>query len=172
MTRFPKLVLTGLCLTIASAAHAGPDDFHKGSVFEFGPIATIDADVPLSKRSKFKLSFDTSKPSEEGKINRTLESAARFINMHVEAGVPQKNIDIAVVVHGKASFDLVNKADNANVSAIKALTEEGVRIILCGQSAAYYDVKKEDLVPGVEMAISAMTAHALLQKKGYALNPF
>jgi hypothetical protein len=33
-------------------------------------------------------------------------------------------------------------------------------------------VKTEDLLPGVEMALSAMTAHALLQQQGYTFNPF
>jgi len=28
------------------------------------------------------------------------------------------------------------------------------------------------LLPGVEMALSAMTAHAILQQEGYTLNPF
>lgn len=170
--RLIGLIGFALCLGVAGGAVAGPEDFQLGPVFDFGPVATIDSDIPPTKRTKLKLSFDTAKPSEDGKINRTLESAARFINMHVEAGVPQKNIDVAVVVHGKASFDLVDKADNPNVSAIKALTKEGVRIILCGQSAAYHGIKKEALAPGVEMALSAMTAHALLQQKGYAVNPF
>jgi intracellular sulfur oxidation DsrE/DsrF family protein len=47
-----------------------------------------------------------------------------------------------------------------------------VRIFVCGQSAAYYDVTTNDLLPGVEMALSAMTVHALLQQQGYSLNPF
>lgn len=48
----------------------------------------------------------------------------------------------------------------------------GVRIIVCGQSAAHYEVATGELLPGVEMALSAMTAHALLQQEGYTLNPF
>ena len=47
-----------------------------------------------------------------------------------------------------------------------------VRVILCGQSAAAYDVKNDELVNGVEVELSAMTAHALLQQKGYTMNPF
>ena len=43
---------------------------------------------------------------------------------------------------------------------------------MCGQSAAGQGVKKTDLLPGVELALSAMTAHALLQQQGYTLNPF
>ena len=39
-------------------------------------------------------------------------------------------------------------------------------------SAAAYGVAKGDLIPGVELALSAMTAHAQLQQAGYTVNPF
>ena len=88
---------------------------------------------------------------------------------------------LAVVIHGKASLDMANAktygaaydgAENGNVEIIKALTEQGVRVILCGQSAAFYGIENKDLLPNVEMALSAMTAHAVLQQEGYTLNPF
>ena len=47
-----------------------------------------------------------------------------------------------------------------------------MRFILCGQSAAAYGITPENLIPGVEMALSAMTAFALLQQNGYTVNPF
>jgi len=65
-----------------------------------------------------------------------------------------------------------NGAENANATIIKALLKKNVRIILCGQTASYYEIDNEDLLPGVEMALSAMTAHALLQQEGYTLNGF
>jgi intracellular sulfur oxidation DsrE/DsrF family protein len=65
-----------------------------------------------------------------------------------------------------------NEIPNPNGALIDALRAKGVRVIVCGQSAAAYDVQKADLYPGVEMALSAMTAHALLQQQGYTLNPF
>lgn len=172
-------VLTS-CLFMSAGARE--TEFHAGTVFpDFGKIATIDADFEIPKRAKFKILFDTAKGAEAGDINRTLNSAARFINMHAEAGVAEKNMKVAIVFHGKGSFDLTNDdyygekfegSKNANAGLIKALTDKGIRVILCGQTAAYYDISKTDLLPGVEMALSAMTAHALLQQQGYTLNPF
>jgi intracellular sulfur oxidation DsrE/DsrF family protein len=52
------------------------------------------------------------------------------------------------------------------------MLDHGVRFIVCGQSASVYNVAKDDLVPGVEMNLSAMTAHAQLQQQGYTVNPF
>jgi intracellular sulfur oxidation DsrE/DsrF family protein len=61
---------------------------------------------------------------------------------------------------------------NGSHALVRDLLDEGVRVILCGQSAAAHGITQADLIPGVEMALSAMTAHALLQQAGYSVNPF
>ena len=178
-----RLLVTGLTvLFVSETAFAGMEAFHSGPVFDdYGKVATIDMTRPLAKRTRFKISFDAAKAADPGGINRNFDSLARFINMHVEAGIPLKRINLAMVVHGKAAHDLTiashyagvyNGQDNANAALIKALTEQGVKFYLCGQSAAYYDIEKSELLPGVEMSLSAMTSHALLQQEGYTLNPF
>ena len=107
---------------------------------------------------------------------RALVTPARFLNMHVAAGVPEENIHLAVVVHGGAYRDLLNAesygAENPNAPLIEQLIAHGVTIELCGQTAAYRDVSEDDLLPGVTISLSAMTSHALLQQQGYTLNPF
>ena len=129
----------------------------------------------------FKLVFDVAKAADPDKLNRSIESAARFINMHVAAGVPLENIQLAVVVHGSASIEMTNQTffaakqgglKNASAIAIAQLQEKGVRFYLCGQSAAANGISNFDLLPGVNMALSAMTAHALLHQQGFAINPF
>jgi intracellular sulfur oxidation DsrE/DsrF family protein len=94
--------------------------------------------------------------------------------------VPVENINLAVVVHGGATKDVTNAGyyseaiggENANAALIAALVDANVEIIVCGQSAAFNGIANDDLLPGVKMALSAMTAHAVLQDKGYTLNPF
>jgi len=144
-------------------------------------MASVKADMTIPKWAKFKILFDTTKGAEAGKVNKTLNSAARFLNMHGEAGIAEKNMKVAIVFHGKGSFDLTKPdyygekfegTENSNAGLVKALTDKGMRVILCGQSATFYDISNDDLLPGVEMALSAMTAHALLQQQGYTLNPF
>ncbi|MCK0127281.1 DsrE family protein [Erythrobacter sp. F6033] len=157
--------------------------FKTGPVFEdFGPHAPVpDQDFAIPEETDLYIAFDAAKAAEDGRINRTIESAARFINMHNTAGVEPARVRVAVVVHGKATLDLLNDAKfaerelgeaNATAAVIPELLDMGVRIVLCGQSAAANGVAKEDLVPGVEMALSAMTAHAVLQRQGYTVNPF
>lgn len=169
-------------LALAQPASAQMENFKPGPVFkDFGAIAQVKTDEPLAKDSMFKIAFDAPKGAEPGKINRTIESAARFINMQVAAGVSPENIHLAVVVHGTASIDLTKQeffaahkdgAENASAAVIAQLQEHGVEFYLCGQSAAANGISNADVLPGVKMALSAMTAHALLQQQGYTINPF
>jgi len=127
-----------------------------------------------------RFAFDVANSSESGQINRKFDSLARFINMHVAGGGQKENIQLALVVHGKAIFDLFDNEsyqkkyslDNPNKPLLQALMQNNVRVILCGQSAAANEVDISQLVKGTEVELSAMTAHALLQQEGYTVNPF
>lgn len=175
------IAIAALVLAVPASAQALPDSMTAGPVFPFGRVAEVGSDMPIPADAEFEVAFDLSDAAPEGQANRGLVTLARFYNMHVRAGVPEDRIHIAVVVHGPAGADLLNAqaysarndgAANANAAIVAALLDKGVRVILCGQSAAAMGIVREDLLPGVEMALSAMTAHALLQQQGYTLNPF
>jgi intracellular sulfur oxidation DsrE/DsrF family protein len=154
--------------------------FKTGPVIEgFGKNAAV-ASHTVAKDASFKVAFDVASGANAGEVNRKFDSLARFINMHVAAGVNKDNIELALVVHGKAVFDLFNdenyqkrsKLDNPNKPLLQALMNNNVRVILCGQSAAANGIVMEQLIEGIEIELSAMTAHALLQQDGYTVNPF
>ena len=182
MTRYLSVGIIALLFASGATAQSANDDrFAPGPIFtEFGPhapVAGIDA-VPAD--TEFSHSFDVAAQAKEGSRNRGFESAARFINMHAAHGVDPENIRVAVVVHGGAVRDLLtadgtaarNLPDNASADMVRAMLDAGVRFIVCGQSATGMGIAQEDLLLGVEMALSAMTAHALLQQAGYTVNPF
>ena len=50
--------------------------------------------------------------------------------------------------------------------------QHGATLVLCGQTAGRAGVKKEELLPGVKLAISAMTAFEYLQSQGYQYIPW
>lgn len=171
-------ILTALGTTATQAQRPG---FHKGTLIpDFGPVATVPGHMPLPPDTRFRVAFDITAAGDAGGLNRSLESAARFLNMHSEAGVAPSAVQLAVVIHGAAVHDLTKDsvyrkkygASNANAVLIAALQAHGVEVILCGQSAVARGVSAGDLLPGVKMSLSAMTAHALLQQRGYTLNPF
>ena len=166
------ILMAVISVLSAGYALAGPEDFKTGPVIEaFGPVASVPG-ASVEAGTGFKVAFDVADAADASAINRRLESAARFLNMHAAAGVPAENIEIAVIVHGPAALDLVRSDTNANADLIASLIEAGVTIELCGQTAAYRDIAAEDLLPGVTLSLSAMTSHALLQQDGHTLNPF
>jgi intracellular sulfur oxidation DsrE/DsrF family protein len=175
--RFVTLILIAATLSVSTAAEAQQSRFTTGPVIsEYGGVADIEGAIPVPTDTVFKVAFSVSEAGTAGEVSRRLESAARFLNMHVRAGVPRENIQIAVVVHGPAIRDLMIEPrpgeTNANAGLIAALIETGVDVYLCGQTAANAGVSAEALLPGVRLSLSAMTTHALLQQNGYTLNPF
>ncbi|WP_339929338.1 DsrE family protein [uncultured Brevundimonas sp.] len=174
-------IVAALLLLPLQAAAEPRAGFHTGPVFTtFGHIASVQSDLPIPEGTVFRVVFDVTDKATPGQLNRTIDSAARFINMHVEAGVPVADIHVAIVVHGGAAADLLTPsvyaarndgATNGSAAAIAELTAHGVDIWLCGQTAAAQQITKADLLPGVGLSLSAMTALALLQQQGYTLNP-
>ncbi len=171
-----RIVTLFICLLSFTAI---ADQFKTGPVFKnFGKHAAV-VDVKLHKDQQFKVVFDIADGAETGELNRNINSLARFINMHVANGVAQANVQLAMVIHGSATLDLLtDKAyqqrkdtANGNIALINALAEKGVKIFVCGQSAAAHGIKAQEFLPVVEIALSAMTANALLQQQGYTLNP-
>ncbi|MBT8142516.1 MAG: DsrE family protein [Gammaproteobacteria bacterium] len=168
-------------LLVSTPVFADIKDFSDGPLIaDYGKNAALESDIDLDSQQKFYVAFDVGKPGDSDSVNRGFDTLARFLNMHVRAGVKAENIHLALVVHGKAANDLLHdkayaakfNAQNPNTDLLHELLKNQVNIYLCGQTAAYYNIKKTDLHQGIQMALSAMTAHALLQQKGYTLNPF
>lgn len=169
-------------LLVAAPAAAQNRSFHPGPVFpDVAPVATIASDMVIAPNTVFKVTYDVTAQAEPGTVNRGFETAARFLNSHVEAGVPAANINVAYVVHGKAIVDLLKPTAyaartggraNATAALLARLLAHRVNFYVCGQSAAAQGVANADLLPGVKMAISASSAHALLGQQGFVLIPF
>lgn len=177
-----------LLLALALGVMAGPlsaqsrAEFKPGPVFDFAKVAAVpDADFKPGRDTHYKLLFDATDGGVDGGIGRVFDSAARFINMNVAAGVPLDQIKIAIVLHGPGAWDLTNARafaahangkTNGSAAAVAQLIAKGVDIYICGQSAAGLGIAKGDLLPGVKLSLSAMVVDALLLQQGYTLNPF
>lgn len=152
-----------------------------GPVFlGFGSHTPVEHDVAMPRGMVLRHVYDVT-AATPGKRNPGFETAARFINSHVANGIAQRDVAVAVVIHGSAIAELTrapvyaarqNGAPNASQAMVEEMLKTGVRFIVCGQAANAMGVNKADLLPGVELAISASSAHAILQAQGYTLNPF
>ncbi len=163
-------------LGVSVGVYASP----KPAIEGFGNFYLPEGHQVVEKDARFKVAFDVSESVEPGETSKHMNSLARFINMHIADGVEPANIELALVIHGKATRDVLENAfykerygqDNTNQKLIEQLLQHNTKVFVCGQSATYYKVEAKQLIPGVTMALSAMTAHAQLQQQGYTLNPF
>jgi len=158
------------------ARSAGPVIHSAGEVFT---VTSPDFETPADMT--WRVAFDVSEAAPtDAAINPGLNTVARFLNMHAQAGTGLDRLHLAVVVHGAAGKDLLLDAayrdrygiDNPNTVLLDELARAGVQIILCGQTAASRGLTRPELAKPVALALSAMTAHAVLQERGYHVNPF
>lgn len=142
------------------------------------PVDGVDF-VPDPKK-QYNLVFDFThfnKDTSNKSINDGLTEIARIINLHVASGIPKDHIHPVIVGHAKALFSLYNnnayqvkyKKDNPNIQIINDFMTAGVKFIVCGQAMNFLDVKKEQLYPGIKVAISAKTTLSYLMQQGYML---
>jgi intracellular sulfur oxidation DsrE/DsrF family protein len=176
MPAFIVIIVLLMFLSLPASAN-GPE---YAQLPEHGGNYQVEDALPIPADTVFKIAFDVAKQAEPGKLSGQINSLARFINMHVRNGVAIENIHLALVVHGGASKDLLKSkyykdefnTENKNEALLNALLNNNTQVYVCGQSAVHYGVTKDKLIDGVQVSLSAMTQHALLQQQGYTLNPF
>jgi len=155
----------------------------QGTVISnYGQVYNVSApEFETDVNTNLKVVFDVGRTfSDSTKVNSLLNTAARYLNMHVDNGVPFEKLKVALVVHGAAAYDLLANAgyqkkygvDNPNAPLIEALVQNEVQLILCGQTAAYRNIAKKDVLPGIQFSLSAMTALVQLQNKNFRLINF
>jgi intracellular sulfur oxidation DsrE/DsrF family protein len=175
------LLLVALIATsfnYAQEAHSGKIIKDYGKIYE-----VTNPEFKTDTTAQFKVVFDVGRNFDNPeKPNSLIETAARFINMHREAGVPAKNIKVALVIHGSATNEILKNefyqekfpeiSVNPNAELISQLSNQGVQVILCGQAAASRKITKAEALPEVQIALSALTALIQLQNEGYRLINF
>ena len=151
-----------------------------GPVIEgYGRVYTVpDLDLPVDAGKDYRVVFDIAdSPGDPSQLNISLNTLARFLNMHAQAGVPPSQLHVAAVLHGGATDDGLthaayrgrNGTENPNLELIHQLQAAGVAFYVCGQSLSAMGFEPDELDPSVGLALSAMTALITLQDRGYRL---
>lgn len=138
-------------------------------------------DLLLDKNKEYKVIFDvyTDEKSHK-KLNGSINTVARFLNMHADTKIKPENLHIAVVLHGAATKNSLSdkayqrkfKIPNPNSELIKKLKKANVDIFVCGQSFIHSNYTKSDLSKNVKLSLSALTALIEYQSNGYQLISF
>lgn len=115
------------------------------------------------------------------RVNDQLNNVARFYNVNVRHGLPESRVQAAAVFHGSGWPALLTDAafaarfggkPNPSRKLAEELMQHGAQLVLCGQTAGARGIRRDELLPGVKVAISAMTAMQVLQSSGYTFNPW
>lgn len=172
-----KIQRLGLVLLALSFQLSAAEPVTGPVIENFGPVFSVpEGSFNLDPTQTYKVVMDIGKgPDDPAALNRSIETAARFLNMHARNGIKPQNLQLALVLHGSGVHAALNNedysekflVDNANRDLITALKKAGVSIYVCGQSAAYNGYTAAQLLPEIDMAVSAMTVHVRLQQEGY-----
>lgn len=173
------LFVLGMCLgaTFITVAQE-----NQNIIKDYGQTFNVEnPDIKTDMDANHKIIFDVTQSSEDKSVvNKYIETAARFLNMHAKVGLKPEQLHVAMTLHGGAWQDVMtNEAykekfgvDNPNFELINQLTEAGVDIILCGQTAGARGLNKTNVNPNVKFALSAMTALLQYQNNGYRFLKF
>lgn len=179
-----RLIAALLVVTATAAGAQTPQSPVQQSgplILNGGPSAQVlNADFTVPADHVFKVVWELNVHADSSQVNQQVGTIARFYNLHARHGVAKENLHAAAIVHGTAWMAMLTdeayerRYGRANPS--KALVQEliatGARFAVCGQTAAFRGVRADELLPGVQLAISAMTALSVFYAEGYHLQPW
>ena len=175
-------IAVSLLLFVSMACPAIAESVTAPLIQDYGPVYYVpEKPLDLPPDVRLKAVFDiAATPAEIDTHNHRLETVARYLNMHVRAGVASQQLSAAVVLHGRATRSALGEQafekrfgqPNPDAELLRQLTEAGVRIVVCGQSAAALGFSHDEFAAHTEIALSAMTALVMFQTDGFALIPW
>ena len=176
---------TGFVLGLGRSAQAQsiPGQQPSGPVIQSTGMS-IKVDNPtfvVPEGHGFKAVFVIDAGGSDSVRSTQLTTMARYYNLHARHGYPESRVRAAVVVQGSGWQSLLTDSafavrfggrPNPTRALVEELLSHGAQLVLCGQTAGSRGIRREELIPGVKVAISAITALNVLQADGYRFNPW
>ncbi len=165
-----------LLSAVTSAASAEEPKFVNPLIAEYGAIAP-QPDAAEQPRKGMKIVFDVTSEAKPDEVLKGVESVARYLNLHAQAGHAPGDVRLALVLHGTAVKGALNDsayasktgaAKNPNLALVRELKKHGVEVFVCGQSLARNKFALSEVAVEFTVAASAMTVNANKQQDGYA----
>jgi intracellular sulfur oxidation DsrE/DsrF family protein len=175
-------------LLLVTASALGAQQAPRAQVQPSGPLIqsggpsleVADANFPIPPGHVFRVMWEINALPDSSVVSPQITTIARFYNLHARHGVPKANLFGAAVVHGTGWRALLTDEayqrrfgrPNPSKALVEELIANGARFAVCGQTAGSMGVGREELLPGVQLAISAMTALNVFYAEGYRLQPW
>lgn len=127
-----------------------------------------------SKHYKLVVELGDRNPDTK-KVDDALDYAARMYNLHIYAGIPKENLEVAIILYGGSGPIALNdieykkrfEVENPNAELLDEMQKAGIKIVVCGQTMMKQRMLPENLYPGLIPAISRFTAFTDFMQKGY-----
>lgn len=148
-------------------------------IAKYGKVSLL-SNASMQPQADTQIVVDVTAGGPSGKLFPSIEKLARFVNIYHAAGQKSHSVDLAVVLHGNATLAALNDdayshqfntKGNPNLDCLHELHENGVQIYVCGQSLISAGHKPDEVVVFVDVAVSALTSLANLQKDGFSYVP-
>ncbi|MCM2972815.1 DsrE family protein [Larsenimonas suaedae] len=170
-------IITAANVEHSGASHESPKLSHSLIEQYGGTFPRPDAAEQPELDKTYKVIFDVVSPVKDAtKPHGGLERVARAVNIFGDAGVPLDHLDFVVIVHSKAAPSIFNAdtyearegAKNPNTGLIQALTDAGIKVIVCGQTLNHLRLEDDQVDSNVIIAPAALSTLAIYGNKGYA----
>ena len=174
-----NIILLLVLILAAPMAKAQERNWVNPIIKNYGRILDLqDVDVKPDPEMEYKILIEeVFKMDNPERANFSATNVARLVNLHAVGGVKKENLKVTVVIHAEATNSVIDNdaykakyegKDNPYIKLYEELAENGVELIVCGQSLALYGNKRSEVIPQVKVATSALTAVTTYQLKGYA----
>jgi len=183
--RFARALIAATVLTSAAGAQQAPRPSSMTMsgplIMSAGPSLEVpDANFAVPPGHVFRVMWEINALPDSSAVSPQITTIARFYNLHARHGVPKANLFGAAVVHGTGWRALLTDEayqrrygrPNPSKALVEELIANGAKFAVCGQTAGSMGVNREELLPGVQLAISAMTALNVFYAEGYRLQPW
>jgi intracellular sulfur oxidation DsrE/DsrF family protein len=164
--------LAAIAAALPAAAQTGDALIRQHASFTPVKNATFPAPADQVYKAVWNIQAGAAKPTD---VDPGYRSVASFIVQADDIGIPRKNLQLAMVIHGNSARTLLQNdayktmtgADNPNIALLQALEAAGVQVIICGQSIPNRKLPADKLLPFVKVSHSATFAHVTLHSQGY-----
>lgn len=177
-------LLGALCLALVpSLLTAQASERPGGSVIQhsntsYAPVPGMDfgGDAQATYRFGWAMRGAAESPDQ---ITPAFRGPARVLNALADDGVAPDRVHLAIVAQGPAAMAMLGDEayrrlhgiDNPNLPLLRELHENGVQLVVCGQTMVGRKMKRADFPDFVKVSRAATVARAILAGEGFVFNP-
>jgi intracellular sulfur oxidation DsrE/DsrF family protein len=178
-----RMLAIAVCLLLPATLAAQASERPGGSVIgmantTYAPVPGMDFPGDTDATYRFAWAMAAAADSAH-KVTGGFYGPARVLNALADDGVSPERVHLAIVAQGPAAMAMLdNEAyrrlhgiDNPNLPLLRELHEQGVLLVVCGQTMVGRKMKRSDFPDFVQVSRAATVARATLAAQGYVFNP-